>query len=373
MGDAHGLSGRAGLACVLVMVSATAAAAPASRGLSGEIAAGFDTNVANVRQGGDTREDTFLQLAAIAETGWNLGPGMAMQWQLQLDAQGYATAAGYHTTVWGLAEARPAPGSSLRRRRPPALPEHDASAEMQAGAEALLAQAGYAHYETSAFARCDGGADRSGLEKSKPQRSVSRPRVCTTQPGAVFFGMPGHTYEFRSRAIDVVGVEDQVEAVAHVQVDLVGVDTDRRARGLARLVEADAEFDKGSNRAVDLDPSATDDQARGHRAFRARVRRAADRAVVDDGRVVPALPGADRDAARHRPLVLRRVPPVGGLLARVHPLLGGDGADLQAPAGHPALRDRDVAPPLRRRARHPLGHRHPGAGALGAAPGSAPL
>jgi oxygen-independent coproporphyrinogen-3 oxidase len=45
-------------------------------------------------------------------------------------------------------------------RRPPALPEHDASAEMQAGAEALLAQAGYEHYETSAFARSDGGGDR---------------------------------------------------------------------------------------------------------------------------------------------------------------------------------------------------------------------
>ena len=45
-------------------------------------------------------------------------------------------------------------------RRPPVLPEHDASAEMQAGAEALLAQAGYEHYETSAFSKSDRRSDR---------------------------------------------------------------------------------------------------------------------------------------------------------------------------------------------------------------------
>jgi len=37
--------------------------------------------------------------------------------------------------------------------RPPALPEHDAAADMQLAAEQTLAQAGYEHYETSAFAR----------------------------------------------------------------------------------------------------------------------------------------------------------------------------------------------------------------------------
>jgi oxygen-independent coproporphyrinogen-3 oxidase len=37
--------------------------------------------------------------------------------------------------------------------RPPALPEHDAAADMQLAAEQALAQAGYEHYETSAFAR----------------------------------------------------------------------------------------------------------------------------------------------------------------------------------------------------------------------------
>jgi putative oxygen-independent coproporphyrinogen III oxidase len=45
-------------------------------------------------------------------------------------------------------------------RKPPPLPEHDASAQMQAGAEALLAQAGYEHYEISAFAKSDSRGDR---------------------------------------------------------------------------------------------------------------------------------------------------------------------------------------------------------------------
>lgn len=81
---------RASIGGALMLAVATASAAPASRGLSGEFAIGFDTNVANVRQNGDTREDSFLQLAAVAETGWKLGPAMAMQWQLALDAQGYA-------------------------------------------------------------------------------------------------------------------------------------------------------------------------------------------------------------------------------------------------------------------------------------------
>ena len=38
-------------------------------------------------------------------------------------------------------------------RRPPALPEHDACADMQLAVEGALAGAGYEHYETSAFAR----------------------------------------------------------------------------------------------------------------------------------------------------------------------------------------------------------------------------
>jgi oxygen-independent coproporphyrinogen-3 oxidase len=38
-------------------------------------------------------------------------------------------------------------------RKPPPLPDHDTSADMQLGAEALLREAGFEHYETSAFAR----------------------------------------------------------------------------------------------------------------------------------------------------------------------------------------------------------------------------
>src|SRR6185369_9631405 len=38
-------------------------------------------------------------------------------------------------------------------RRPPALPEHDQCADMQLAVEEALADAGYEHYETSAFAR----------------------------------------------------------------------------------------------------------------------------------------------------------------------------------------------------------------------------
>src|SRR5690349_10725127 len=37
--------------------------------------------------------------------------------------------------------------------KPPRLPEHDSAAEMQLAIEAALAEAGYEHYETSAFAR----------------------------------------------------------------------------------------------------------------------------------------------------------------------------------------------------------------------------
>jgi len=38
-------------------------------------------------------------------------------------------------------------------RKPPALPAHDEAADMQAAAEEALAEAGFEHYETSAFAR----------------------------------------------------------------------------------------------------------------------------------------------------------------------------------------------------------------------------
>lgn len=44
--------------------------------------------------------------------------------------------------------------NTLFHRNPPSLPDDDASAEMQQRIEELLAQQGYEHYETSAFARC---------------------------------------------------------------------------------------------------------------------------------------------------------------------------------------------------------------------------
>jgi putative oxygen-independent coproporphyrinogen III oxidase len=47
-------------------------------------------------------------------------------------------------------------------RFPPQLPHEDAAADMQDGIEALLAEAGYRHYETSAFAR-DGHRARHNL------------------------------------------------------------------------------------------------------------------------------------------------------------------------------------------------------------------
>ncbi|MDD4977220.1 MAG: radical SAM family heme chaperone HemW [Gallionella sp.] len=43
--------------------------------------------------------------------------------------------------------------NTLFYRNPPALPDDDASSEMQVRIEALLAEQGYEHYETSAFAR----------------------------------------------------------------------------------------------------------------------------------------------------------------------------------------------------------------------------
>ncbi|MEQ1440181.1 hypothetical protein AAG565_12525 [Fontimonas sp. SYSU GA230001] len=96
-----GISGQAAVraAFALALVIPAAWAAPAPRGLSGEIGIGFDSNVANVRQGGDTREDSFVQLAVAAETGWKLGPAMAMQWQVALDAQGYAQYEGLSRAV----------------------------------------------------------------------------------------------------------------------------------------------------------------------------------------------------------------------------------------------------------------------------------
>jgi predicted phage tail protein len=41
---------------------------------------------------------------------------------------------------------------------------------------------------------------------------VWRAWVNTTQPSVGFFGTPGHTYEFRSRAVDAVGNREFIHA-----------------------------------------------------------------------------------------------------------------------------------------------------------------
>jgi len=53
-------------------------------------------------------------------------------------------------------------------RYPPQVPDDDTAANMQMEIEALLAADGYEHYETSAFARRDNGAQASGREEILP-------------------------------------------------------------------------------------------------------------------------------------------------------------------------------------------------------------
>jgi coproporphyrinogen III oxidase-like Fe-S oxidoreductase len=53
-------------------------------------------------------------------------------------------------------------------RYPPALPDDDATAQMQEVIEAKLADAGYEHYETSAFAKRNNGAPAAGSEAIVP-------------------------------------------------------------------------------------------------------------------------------------------------------------------------------------------------------------
>ena len=57
-------------------------------------------------------------------------------------------------------------------RFPPKLPDDDATAEMQEVLETKLASAGYEHYETSAFARREGGAPVSSHQSPVTARSA---------------------------------------------------------------------------------------------------------------------------------------------------------------------------------------------------------
>ena len=57
-------------------------------------------------------------------------------------------------------------------RYPPALPDDDATAQMQQAVEDTLAAAGYEHYEVSAFARRDasiGGEGSEGVSRLTPE------------------------------------------------------------------------------------------------------------------------------------------------------------------------------------------------------------
>jgi oxygen-independent coproporphyrinogen-3 oxidase len=57
-------------------------------------------------------------------------------------------------------------------RFPPKLPDDDATAEMQEALETKLASAGYEHYETSAFARREGGAPVTSHQSPVTARSA---------------------------------------------------------------------------------------------------------------------------------------------------------------------------------------------------------
>lgn len=69
-------------------------------------------------------------------------PEQALQDVTQAAACGVQHISAYHLTL---------EPNTLFHRNPPRLPDDDTSAEMQAAIEALLAERGYRHYETSAF------------------------------------------------------------------------------------------------------------------------------------------------------------------------------------------------------------------------------
>jgi hypothetical protein len=62
----------------------------------------------------------------------------------------------------------------------------------------------------------DAGSGVQNVEISLRDQAegVWRPWISTTQPSVGFFGTPGHTYEFRSRAIDAVGNREFIHADA---------------------------------------------------------------------------------------------------------------------------------------------------------------
>ena len=68
------------------------------------------------------------------------------------------------------------------QRFPPDLPDDDTAAMMQEAVETRLAEAGYIHYETSAFARLRGMSDESGEPSGERQEAVGMDRTTDTLP-----------------------------------------------------------------------------------------------------------------------------------------------------------------------------------------------
>jgi hypothetical protein len=75
------------LAAILMLAMTEAHAGSVK--LRGELALGYDSNVANARQGGQDREDGFVQVNAGAEKLWGLGSRSALQARFDLESQAY--------------------------------------------------------------------------------------------------------------------------------------------------------------------------------------------------------------------------------------------------------------------------------------------
>ncbi|KAF7599942.1 MAG: YggW family oxidoreductase [Candidatus Dactylopiibacterium carminicum] len=101
------------------------------------------------------RDEALRAMEAAARwfVTWNVDlmyalPGQSLA-EAREDLEGVLTFAPPHLSCYHLT-LEP---NTLFHRNPPALPDDDLSADMQEMLEARLAEAGYAHYETSAFAR----------------------------------------------------------------------------------------------------------------------------------------------------------------------------------------------------------------------------
>lgn len=90
--------------CAALLATALAAAAPAATAgdWSGEAGIGYDSNVANIREGGDERSDRFAQLAVGLDRRWRFDERQVLLWRLQLDAQQFEEFQGLSNLQAGL-------------------------------------------------------------------------------------------------------------------------------------------------------------------------------------------------------------------------------------------------------------------------------